>query len=286
MPVLGANDPNVTDQFTFEFVSGDGDADNERFEIVEGELRSRSPLDFETGPTTFSIRLRATDPFGESVEQSFTITLINDGENPPVAIDDGITINIGQSGNLEIVDDNDTDADFNTLTVIAVNESSDLVHQAFSLPSGIEVTVQDDGFTQINTFPAMSYYASLLPGDEDTESFSYTVDDGFGNTDSATVTITIVGRDDPPEPQEDRGTRRPGQAVEIEKSLLLRNDHDPEGGPLTVFVGEGGGQQQQPGGGDYVETFLGGMVVDDGDIIIYSPPDPDHGERVWFDDSE
>ena len=81
------------DTFTYELVSGAGDADNSEFEIVDDGLRAIQVFDAESDAGTKSIRVRTTDAAGETVEASFVLN-INDVNDAPTAI--------ALSGDLEV----------------------------------------------------------------------------------------------------------------------------------------------------------------------------------------
>ena len=78
---------------------------------------------------------------------------------------------------------NDTDADGDTLTVDSVNNSS----------LGATVTL-DNGQVTYDAFASTELLA-LRPGETRVDTFTYTVSDGNGGTDTATVSVTVVGTD-------------------------------------------------------------------------------------------
>ncbi|GEM_PF-2815220 len=78
---LNTEDLDEDDTHSYLLVAGEGDADNGSFDIVNNELRSDVVFDFEEGNEK-SIRIRSIDSFGESVERSFTIHIIDINENP------------------------------------------------------------------------------------------------------------------------------------------------------------------------------------------------------------
>lgn len=63
------------------------------------------------------------------------------------------------------------------------------------------------------------------------DSFTYIVNDGFGGTDTATVTITVTPENDPPTPTNDSDTTNEDTAVVID---VLANDTDIDGDTLQV----------------------------------------------------
>ncbi|MGC9528505.1 MAG: Ig-like domain-containing protein, partial [Limnospira sp.] len=73
------------------------------------------------------------------------------------------------------------------------------------------------------------------PGFTGTASFEYTINDGNGGIDTATVTVTVTEPPNTaPEAQPDRTTTQQDTAVTLAQSALLGNDTDPEGDPLTL----------------------------------------------------
>ena len=77
--VLSATDPDEGDQFTFNLAAGEGDTDNDSFEISGDQLSTKGVFDFEV-KTTYAIRVRATDAGNESVERSLIINIENVAE--------------------------------------------------------------------------------------------------------------------------------------------------------------------------------------------------------------
>ncbi|MFN2588456.1 MAG: cadherin domain-containing protein [Actinomycetota bacterium] len=80
---LSANDPDPGDTHSFTLASGAGDADNARFTIANGVLKTAEVFDFETqGP--FSIRVRAQDGSAAAFEKQFAVTINNVNDTPVV----------------------------------------------------------------------------------------------------------------------------------------------------------------------------------------------------------
>lgn len=79
--ISAIGDPDVGSAHTFELVAGTGDEDNSAFNVSTHFLRLTANGDFEAKPS-YSIRLRANDGLGGSVEQEFTITLTDVNEPP------------------------------------------------------------------------------------------------------------------------------------------------------------------------------------------------------------
>ncbi|MGR3368306.1 MAG: ExeM/NucH family extracellular endonuclease [Sagittula sp.] len=113
-------------------------------------------------------------------------TLYLDGTNNAVlAGDDTAATTETEAVTLDAADllANDTEFDGDTLTIIAVDGTSAL---------GATVTMADG---QITYTPA---FDELAEGETVEDTFTYTVDDGYGGTDTATVTVTVTGTNDAP----------------------------------------------------------------------------------------
>jgi VCBS repeat-containing protein len=103
-----------------------------------------------------------------------------------VAVDDVVAVGEGATtGNLWtslISNDNDIESGLASRRITSVDTS------------GTEGTVVMDTFTRTLTYSAADI--DLAPGETRTDTFSYTVTDGWGSSDTATVTVTITGAAD------------------------------------------------------------------------------------------
>lgn len=70
------SDPDEVDYFSYSLVGGAGDADNELFVILGNHLEVDQPFNYEAR-SSYSIRVRSTDSFGEFLEQAFTISVLD-----------------------------------------------------------------------------------------------------------------------------------------------------------------------------------------------------------------
>jgi hypothetical protein len=116
-----------------------------------------------------------------------TIVDLFGSNTPPQAGDDTGYVAEGAALNLDVLA-NDTDTD--DLTITAVNGQSNAINGTVSLASGASVTLKSDGtldYAQNGAFDALN------DGETDVDDFSYTVSDGNGGTDEATVSVTIDG---------------------------------------------------------------------------------------------
>ena len=94
--------------------------------------------------------------------------------------DDNTILTVAASGVLT----NDTDVDTtNTLTVTAFDATS---------AKGATLVVATDGSYTYNP-DVSTTLNTLAAGQSTTDTFTYTINDGFGGTDLATVTVTVSG---------------------------------------------------------------------------------------------
>ncbi len=101
---------------------------------------------------------------------------------------ENVVLNVNAAGILA----NDFDPDGDPLTVAAVNGQITAVGQQITLSSGALLTVNANGSY---SYDPNGKFNGLTSGQTAKDSFIYTVSDGRGGTDDATVTITINGVD-------------------------------------------------------------------------------------------
>ncbi|MBB1440612.1 type I secretion C-terminal target domain-containing protein, partial [Shewanella sp. SG41-4] len=106
-----------------------------------------------------------------------------------VSEDGVLTISNANQGLLN----NDSDAQGNTFALTDVNGSAVTDGQVVILPSGALLTIHSDGTYSYDTNDS---FEALTAGQLATDTFTYTVTDQYGATDTATVTINIVGESD------------------------------------------------------------------------------------------
>ncbi|MEQ9484082.1 Ig-like domain-containing protein [Coleofasciculus sp. F4-SAH-05] len=124
---------------------------------------------------------------GNSKTDNATVNITLNGVNDiPIANDDNFTINEDSAFTTANFLDNDSDIDSNdTLTFASIDTSNTL------------------GTVTLNANNTLTYnpnhaFAFLTQGETATDSFIYTLDDGNGGIDTATVTVTINGSNDAP----------------------------------------------------------------------------------------
>ena len=86
--LFSATDPDG-DNVSYQLTNGAGDSGNSFFSLdTNGTLKTAVVFDYENNATTYSIRARASDTHGASVEGNFTISLLDLDDTAPI-----ITIN-------------------------------------------------------------------------------------------------------------------------------------------------------------------------------------------------
>ena len=207
---LSAVDPDAGDTNTFTLVAGTGSADNGSFSISGTSLKTAAPLDHEAAPS-LSVRVRATDSGGLSVEKAFTVT-VTDVDDPPVAVDDTRSLAEDDSATAVDVLANDTDVDGGPKTVEAVTQPT---HGAVAITGG------GSGLTYA---PDANYCNDGTPTDD----FTYTLNGG----DIGAVKVTVTCVDDVPVAVDDAATVAEDDAATAID--VLANDTDVDAGPKAI----------------------------------------------------
>lgn len=192
---------------------------------------------------------------------NITVSSVNDA---PEAVDDSVTVSEDDVGVTLTVLANDSDVDGDTLTITGVTQ-----------PARGEVLIADGG-------GALTYTPVL--NDHGVVSCTYTISDGNGGMDTASVTITIDAVNDAPVAANDTAAMAeddPQTSIDV-----LANDTDVDGDTLTVTAVSSvqhGTAQIAPGGtavlftpvadfhGDASFTYTvsdGGGGTDSADVVI------------------
>ncbi|MDB2587692.1 Ig-like domain-containing protein [Flavobacteriaceae bacterium] len=170
--------------FSFSLVAGQGDQDNNSFEISSGELVAISPFDFENSNEAF-IRLMVTDSGGLTYEKEFVITIL-DINDAPVGIDQSATTD---EDTLHVITLNATDQDNDPLTFTLVDQ-----------PLNGTAVLNGD---QVEYTPSLNYYGP--------DSFTFKANDGLLDSNIATVSIDVLPINDAP------------NDIELSASSILEN---------------------------------------------------------------
>ncbi|MCP5082216.1 MAG: tandem-95 repeat protein, partial [Alphaproteobacteria bacterium] len=233
---LDVADQNPEDTHSFTIAVSDPN-----FEIVNGNelvLKTGAALDYEADPShAVTVDVTVTDSDGASYVETFTINL-NDVNDPVIAQDDLVTTDEDNAFNGDVLLDNGNGADFDqdgdTITITEINGSSANVGTQIALGSGALLTLNSDGTFD---YDPNGQFESLNTGETATDSFTYTVDDGNGSSDTATVTVTIDGVSDAPTAGDvDLGAILEDNSLIITEAQLLANSTDPDssGGDLSI----------------------------------------------------
>ncbi|GIT86743.1 S-layer family protein [Roseobacter sp. OBYS 0001] len=220
---------------------------------------------FGTGGTD-SFDYTLSDGRGGTDTASVTIS-INGTNPPPTARDDSIAADEEVTVNGDVLADNgngaDSDAGGDPITVTQVNGSAANVGVAVLLAGGGQVTLQSNGQF---SFDPNNGYEDLSVGDTATETFEYTIEDGNGGSDTATVTLTIAGVNDAPLGVNDTASTDEDSST---SGNVLSNDTDIDAND-TLVVTEVGGSTLAVGVA--TTTSSGGSVTlgSDGQFI-YDP---------------
>ncbi len=238
----------------------------------------------QSGSTGLGNGITATDVFtytvrdhsgGDTDTATLTITITGSNNTPPVADADGnagtgyiledqtLTVTNGSTGvtgsdgnnnnesgdNTGDVLNNDTDANSDTLTVSAISGGS--VGAGGATGTYGTLTIQSDGSYTYNANNANSIAKDTTA----TDVFTYTVSDGNGGTDTANITITILGVNDAPSASNDtNAVDEDATASKNAGAGVLSNDSDADTGSsmtVTAITGASSGSVNGTTDGTY-----------------------------------
>ena len=178
-----------------------------------------TPVDGATGPDSFNYTLSDSN----GVTDSATVTIdVAAGNDPPDAVDDFLGTDEKTPLAVNVVIGNDSDPDGDAMVVANPGAFT-------SIFAGATASIDSTGnFAYDPTGSA--FLNSLSVGQTASESFSYTITDGNGGTDSASITVTVTGVNDAPvaNPDTEGNAFEDGGPVSISGAALLSNDSDVE----------------------------------------------------------
>ncbi|MGB7346668.1 MAG: putative Ig domain-containing protein [Pirellulaceae bacterium] len=209
IPPQAGVDATVVSPLNLSGYFADIDATNTLTFSDGGSLPGGLSIDANTGIVTgiydadasqggpYVVTITAADNDGATVTQSFTWTVTNPG---PVATDNDLGTNEGSTltGNVMTDDDGngvDLDVDGDTITVTQVNGSAANLNTTVAGSGGGSFTIASDGGY---TFATLSDFDYLAAGETATTTVNYTISDGEGGSDTATVTVIVTGTNDVP----------------------------------------------------------------------------------------
>jgi hypothetical protein len=195
--------------------------------LGNGNVRyTPNPDYFGTDTISYSIE----DGNGGTASSTVAVT-VDPVPDAPVANNDTATVAEDSTNNIINVTANDTDVDGDTLTVTAASAAN-----GSATPSGGNVS-----YTPPANFSGQT-------------TISYTISDGNGGEDSATVAVTVTGQNDPPVANNDVASVAEDTVSNVIN--VTANDTDPDGDTLTVSAA----------------TTSTGSVSPSGGNVLYTPP--------------
>lgn len=172
---------------------------------------------------TYTVR----DTAGATSTATVTMTITGRNDNPAAMDDEWAASADGpaviQPASFFLA--NDTDIDIgDVLTIVSIDDT------------GTSGAVSLNG--NMVTYDPGEAFLDLGGGQNATDTFTYTIDDGHGGQDTATVTVNIVGVNNPPVANDDQGEAiEDGEPVALATSFLLSNDSDPDAGDTLSVTG-------------------------------------------------
>ncbi len=203
--------------------------------VISGQAISYTPATGFVGTDSFSYTI--DDGFGGQDSATVTVQVMETNQ-PPTANPNEFTVDRDSVDNVFDVLANDSDPDGDPLTIVDVTQ-----------PTNGEAVISGQF---IRYTPA--------PGFVGTDTFSYTIDDGFGGQDSAVVTVQVVEANQPPVANDVMASTVRTQAVDID---AMANDFDPDGDPIEIS--------------DFSQP-ANGTVTLNGDILNYQPDQLFYGD--------
>ena len=240
-----------------DVLAGDTDPENDELTITAVTQGAKGAVVITGGGTGLTYEPDAnangTDSFTYTIDDGnggtdtgtvhVTITAVND---KPDAVGDAKTLDEDAGATAIDVLGNDDDIDGNALTITSVTQGA---------KGSVSIT---GGGTGLSYTPA--------PNANGADSFSYTISDGHGMSDTADVSITIDPVDDPPVASADAATM--GEDAGATAIDVLGNDSDVDGDGLTIVA--------KTDGVSGVVAITGG-----GSGLTYRPNDQFHGTDTF-----
>jgi uncharacterized repeat protein (TIGR01451 family) len=183
-------------------------------------------ISVDLGDGSHSLTATATDASGNESAPSDALVITVDAVNdPPVAQDDGLSAGEDGSGTTDVLA-NDSDPNGDTLNVTSTTD-----------PANGSVVDNDDGTVTYTPDPDFN----------GNDSFDYTVSDGRGGTDTATVAVTVISVNDAP--VADLSAEPTDGTAPLDVSFDGSGSFDPEGDDLLWGFDFGDGTPPPPAAG-------------------------------------
>jgi VCBS repeat-containing protein len=230
--------------------------------VITGTVAGDASVGGAAGDGAYTVTVTATDSASATANQSFLWQVNNLAPlagNDTVAVVPGAATMVSASDGLLA---NDRDGDHDALTVAAVAGQAGSVGQPVPGSSGGTFTIGADGSY---TFEPSTNFDALPPGTSRVTSIDYTTTDAQGGTATATLEVTVQGRNDAPIARDDTATSPQNAPLHL---APLANDTDIDGQALTITSATAthGSVQIHPDG---TLTYLPGVTAATFDTVRY-----------------
>ncbi|AFY64935.1 tandem-95 repeat protein [Geitlerinema sp. PCC 7407] len=212
-----------------------------------------TPVSNFTGVDSFSYVISDGQGGTDTAIATITVTPVNDA---PLAVDDQFSVDEDTALTGGNVLANDTDVDGNPIVVIGFDNVSS---------QGGTVSMNPDGTF---TYTGASNFFGL-------DTFTYTITDGQGSSDTASVVVSVRSINDLPIAVNDAASTDEGIAITLD---ILGNDTDVDGGPLAVTSFVAGPTNGAVGvNGDGTVTYTPNPIFNGVDSFTYLVSDGNPG---------
>lgn len=220
---INSSDVNNTDDYYGNpAFTGDGGHEDEPFSFVNIFFKQGSYDEIVVATLTAGGSAFESDNHTFSAEDEDIIGRVLPDAATPAAVNDVITTDEDSSITSNIIDnDIDPNNDLN-ISKVTVNGTEYDTGTEITMPSEALLTVESDGST---TYDPNNKFHAFAPSDSVEDSFTYTIMDGRGKSDSATVALKITGLADAPEANKDE---RETDEDTLKWIPVLKNDSDPD----------------------------------------------------------
>ena len=200
---------------------------------------------------TTSVTYTVFDGHGGTATATLTVTVTGVNDAPTAGNDlattDDRDMPLSATANLLV---NDSDPDGGSLRITSVGGDADNLGRATEGSHGGQFTVNADGSWAFD--PGTDFDDLAASATRETR-VTYTLSDGHGGTDTATLTVAVG---DFPNADDDTGTTDTNTVLTVaDNAGLLLNDSDPQGDPLTITQVLGFDAMGQP------ETVFAGAAI-------------------------
>jgi len=219
-----------------------------------------------TGQDVFSYTIKDAGGLTSSTTLTLTVTGTNDA---PVAVADRATTPEDTAVVIRVLD-NDSDVDGDKLTITQIAGQT--------VASGDDVAIKDSTGTQIASVKLNADGTLTLTPANDYNgpvNFNYTVSDGKGGTDTASVSVVVDDVNDAPIADPDVVTGLEDTPFTFDPRA---NDTDPDGDPLTITQING-----QPISTTQAVSLPQGTLKLNADGTLTFSPAPNHNGKLSFD---